>query len=72
MTRKSVDLTHPKIPGSFYSAFAHQVDMWLKQGWEIVTGDKPENAPEKPAAKKPAKPDTTAPAVAPTDTPKES
>lgn len=74
MTSKRVDMTHPKIPGSRFTAFVHQVELWTSRGWEAVTGDEPEPpVPEKkPAAKKPAKPELTTPAVAPTDTPKES
>lgn len=73
MSNKSVDLTHPKIPNSRYSAFAHQVEMWVKRGWEVVTDGQPDPAPvgEKPAAKTAVKTATT-PAIVPTDTPKES
>jgi hypothetical protein len=75
MTSKRVELTHPKIPGSRFSAFAQQVELWAARGWEVATDAKQESAApaKKPAVKKPAaQPEPTTPAAAPTDTRKES
>jgi hypothetical protein len=67
MNIQRVTLTHPKIPRSEFIAFAHQVEMWAKRGWQAVTGESPDPttpAPDAPAPKTPA-------ALAPADTPKE-